>query len=173
MFLLLLTSTVALATDTTVLPRPEQSEQTLRMYYEFKMDSLIAVNTPYHAHVGPHDFIPYAGMLIPIVALIVGLILGKRYIEARRLERMAMIERGVDMSIFTNESEATKKFRALRLGMMYAGIGLGLVLGTILVEMVSPLASNHQALLILGSASLFGGLGLLAFYIIVRRLERS
>lgn len=150
------------------------SESQLQMYYTFKLDSIRAENpVNYSRGTAPHDFIPFVAMLVPIIALIVGLILGKRFIEARKQERLAMIERGLDMSMFTSETESTKKYRALRGGMMYGGIGLGLLIGAILAASEPFLHGDHQPLLVLGSASLFGGLGLLAYYLIVRRLERS
>lgn len=172
MFTLLSTLT-AFAADTTSVAATDAAEKTLRMYYKFKMDSLRAVNPPYHSVLTPAQFIPFVAMLVPIIALFVGLILGKRFIEARKQERLAMIERGLDMSIFTSETESTKKYRALRGGMMYGGIGFGLLFATVLSAYGPYLYGDHFPLLILGSASLFGGLGLLAYYLIVRRLERS
>jgi hypothetical protein len=152
----------------------QMSESQLQMYYKFKMDSIRAVNPPNYArHTSPHDFIPFVVFLVPIIALVVTFLLGKRHIEARKIERLAMIERGIDASLFDSGSESTKKYRALRLGMMFGGVGLGLIIGAFVALGIYAHNQEYHPLLILGSASLFGGLGLLAYYLVVRRFERS
>jgi hypothetical protein len=143
-------------------------------YYRFKLDSMeMARIERVESVTTPKDIIPFMALLIPIMAIILGSIIGLRALEARRAERLAMIERGVDASLFTPPAEELRKYRALRQGMTWGGLGAGLLVGTLFSQNVPPSRHDAEELIILGSALTGAGLGLLAYYILVRRLERK
>ncbi len=79
--------------------------------------------------------------------------------KARHAERLAMIEKGVDPSTFMHEEASSDT--ALMWGMLILGVGLGLFLGYIL----SVLTSMSQEYLMPALALIFGGLGLVGFFI--------
>lgn len=110
----------------------------------------------------------------------------------RKRERLMIIERisqfenintnNIDFSqIFGKEHEHSGRFVALRAGMLLIGVGLGLLVGFIIVyNTFGPLvgdfyySSKGMAELIYGSTTLlFGGLGLLAAFIIEHKLRKS
>lgn len=143
-------------------------------YYRFKLDSMeMARLERMDSVTTPKDIIPFMALLIPIMAIILGSIIGMRALEARRAERLAMIERGVDASMFTPPAEELRKYRALRQGMTWGGLGAGLLVGTLFSNNMPLSRPDSEELIILGSALLGAGLGLLAYYILVRRLERK
>ena len=97
--------------------------------------------------------------LVPIALFLAIFGIAYLFISARYRERMAMIEKGMDPRTVTGD---TYRIRALRLGLSLLGLGLGLLAGNVLehyyptYDMAAP-----------GSMLLFGGLGLLTYYLIV------
>ncbi|MBP9018517.1 MAG: DUF6249 domain-containing protein [Rikenellaceae bacterium] len=110
----------------------------------------------------------------------------------RKRERIMLIERisqlenidsnKIDLSrIFGKEPYRNGRFVALRAGMLLIGVGLGLLVGFIIVyNTFGPFVgdfyyrSNGMAELIYGSTTLlFGGLGLLAAFIIEHKLRKG
>jgi len=110
----------------------------------------------------------------------------------RKRERIMLIERisqlenidsnKIDLSrIFGKEPYRNGRFVALRAGMLLIGVGLGLLVGFIIVyNTFGPLEgdfydrSNGMAELIYGSTTLlFGGLGLIAAFIIEHKLRKG
>jgi Domain of unknown function (DUF6249) len=79
--------------------------------------------------------------------------------NAKHKERIALIEKGMDASIFMNEE--LPYFSALMWGMLTFGIGLGSFLGYIL----SIYTSMGQEYMIPSMSLMFGGLGLIGYYI--------
>ncbi len=78
------------------------------------------------------------------------------YITARNRERMSMIDKGVDPSIFTakrNYSNMTLKF-----GMLLVGVALGILVGSLIDEYTTlPEEVGYFSMIFL-----FGGLALIA-----------
>ncbi len=85
--------------------------------------------------------------------------------KARHAERLAMIEKGVDPSTFMNEE--TSSNTALMWGMLILGVGLGSFLGYIL----SVFTSMSQQYLMPALSLIFGGLGLVGFFIYRNKSE--
>lgn len=79
--------------------------------------------------------------------------------NAKHKERMALIEKGMDASIFMNEE--MPYYSALMWGMLVFGIGLGSFLGYIL----SVYTSLGQEYMIPTMSLMFGGLGLIGYYV--------
>ncbi len=116
----------------------------------------------------PEDII---GIFIPIIAILGAFFVVWRSIESKRALRLAMIEKGMDPSLLeTPTDESSKKFGALRFGMLLAGVGFGLMLAIFIVNFWAT--GHYEPAIFLGSAILCGGIGLVAYHIIARRLEK-
>lgn len=110
-------------------------------------------------------------ILIPIVFVVAASFVVFRSIESRRYVRLAMIEKGMNpMLSYGPLDESSRKFSALRLGMLLAGIGFGLLIAIVIVN-VWPTILFVEGIFV-GSSLLNGGLGLMVYHIIARRLEK-
>jgi uncharacterized membrane protein YesL len=78
--------------------------------------------------------------------------------KAKNKERMAMIEKGLDPSLYIKENPISNK--VLLWGMLLGGIGLGLLLGYI----ISVATGMQLAPIMPILAVLFGGFGLIGYY---------
>jgi FtsH-binding integral membrane protein len=85
--------------------------------------------------------------------------------KAKHKERMALIEKGIDASIFIKEE--TTSHKVLMWGMLIGGIGFGLLLGYIL-SVYTPM---EQETIMPIMAILFGGLGLIGYYVYRKKTE--
>jgi hypothetical protein len=89
-------------------------------------------------------------------------------ITTRNKERMALIEKGADASLF-NTGKEQSLFNwgklSLKMGMLFMGIALGIIVGAILDSQDVMLAGPGYVSMIF----LFGGLSLVLFYIIDRK----
>jgi hypothetical protein len=89
------------------------------------------------------------------------------YFQARNKERLALIEKGADASIFfSQEGKKGNKHVLLKIGLFLIGIAVGVVAGYLL----SMTGMNEQAGYI-SMIFLFGGLGLIVYYPINKRME--
>lgn len=108
------------------------------------------------------------GILVPIVLFISIAVVLYSFIQARNRERMAMIEKGYDASLLNSSPHnRTGKFGALKVGIAAVGVGLGFLVGSILD---SATTLNDEAAYF-SMIALFGGLGLIIYYMIVRQKE--
>jgi hypothetical protein len=85
--------------------------------------------------------------------------------KAKHKERMALIEKGIDASIFIKEE--TTFHKVLLWGMLIGGIGFGLLMGYIL-SVYTPM---RQEMIMPIMAILFGGLGLIGYYVYRKKTE--
>lgn len=89
------------------------------------------------------------------------------YFRARNKERLALIEKGADASIFfSTEGKKGSKHVLLKIGLFLVGIAIGVVAGYLL----SLTGMNEHA----GYVSmifLFGGLGLIVYYPISGKMQ--
>ncbi len=116
----------------------------------------------------PEDII---GVFIPIIAIIGAFLVVWRSIESKRALRLAMIEKGMDPSLLEAPTdESSKKFGALRFGMLLAGVGFGLMLAIFLISLFN--IGHFEPAVFFGSAIFFGGVGLVAYHVIARRIEK-
>lgn len=106
--------------------------------------------------------------LVPITLFLsIGVVLYAA-IQARNRERMAMIEKGYDASLLEGHAVSrTGKYGALKFGMAAVGVGLGFLIGGIL-EMTTQM---DEGVAYFSMITIFGGLGLIAYYLLVRRKE--
>ncbi|EMR03501.1 DUF6249 domain-containing protein [Cesiribacter andamanensis] len=106
--------------------------------------------------------------LVPITMFVAIAVVFYSAIQARNRERMAMIEKGYDASLLEgNPNNRTGKFGALKVGMAAVGIGLGFLVAGIL-DMATQMNSETAYFSMI---TIFGGLGLIAYYMLVRRKE--
>jgi hypothetical protein len=87
------------------------------------------------------------------------------YRKTKHKERMALIEKGIDASIYMKEE--TTFHKVLLWGMLIGGIGFGLLLGYIL-SVYTPM---RQETIMPIMALLFGGIGLIGYYVYRKKTE--
>ncbi len=115
------------------------------------------------------QMIPIFGMITGIIinlGLFTAIVLSIYYsVRARNKERMALIEKGVDLSEIYKKKE--KKHGFFKFGVILIGIGLGLVFGVLFSKIgLLPDVVSYFAMILL-----FGGLGVLvANYIATKKM---
>jgi len=108
--------------------------------------------------MGPEVLVPTT-FFITTTALIFGI----RYMSNK--EKMAMIERGLDPIGLKNNISPPKPFVSLKFGLLLVGLGLGLLISLFIVRGIS-VDDDEAAAVYFGCLSIFGGLGLIASYIV-------
>ncbi len=91
--------------------------------------------------------------------------LAKTYFSTRHKERMALIESGRDMTVFKPKKRQTN--RALKFGLMFFGIGAGILTGSI----IEAIFGLEEPLGIFSMMFIFGGVALVLYYIIAAKLS--
>lgn len=92
------------------------------------------------------------------------------HITTRNKERMALIDKGADASLFNTGKEGQKSLFnwnkvTLKTGMFFMGIALGIIVGAVLSNAgVLNDGANYPAMIFF-----FGGLSLVLFYVIDRK----
>jgi F0F1-type ATP synthase assembly protein I len=105
-------------------------------------------------------------VLIPVILF--GTLFGISYVffTTRNKERLALIEKGADASLFNTGSKGNWMKGILSIGMLAVGIGVGVLLGTLL-DMIGLEEDMAYASMIFT----FGGLGLIAGFFLIRKLD--
>ncbi len=81
----------------------------------------------------------------------------------KRKERMAIIEKGIDAPDF--KSKPKPSVFALKLGLLFIGVAVGLFLGSLLVEMTTI----HDESAYFSMVFLFGGIGLVVSHFLEKK----
>jgi len=108
---------------------------------------------------------------VPIIAIITtfgttfGLVF--YYLHTRNRQRLAMLEKGVDPKTFYPKPTANK-FASLKWSLLLIGVAMGLFFASVL-DSGTDLNEGAQFAMVL----LFGGLGLLVYYFIVRKNDKD
>jgi hypothetical protein len=102
--------------------------------------------------------------LTPVLVLgvIFGSIVMLVYLNNRKKERMSLIEKGADASIFATKEESSP---SLKWGIFLTGLAIGLLIGFFLesrFEMPAEVAYFSMIFL-------FGGIGLVTYYLIEKK----
>ena len=107
--------------------------------------------------------------LLPVFVLTVifGFTYAVIYILVRKKERMALLEKGVDASIWLTPEKPFDK--GLRFGLLFIGVAIGILLGATLVETTSLNEESAYFSMIF----LFGGIGLVLTHFIERKEIRK
>jgi hypothetical protein len=99
--------------------------------------------------------------------LVTGIIFGFTYavihLLVRRKERMALIEKGEDVTVLNNGFKPG--VMALKLGLLFIGVAVGLLLGSVLVATTTLNGESAYFSMIF----LFGGIGLVLSHFIEKR----
>jgi hypothetical protein len=107
--------------------------------------------------------------VVGIVALVVvfGSLFGIRYIyfTTRHRERMALIEKNADPGLFRNQESGILKTISIKIGMLLAGAGIGVLLGNIL-DIATTL---EEEVSYFSMILLFSGAGLFLSYFVVKK----
>ena len=84
------------------------------------------------------------------------------YLQARNKERMALIEKGADVSEIYSKQEVTFRFPWLKLGIIITGISIGVSLAVLLMILMpdNDIMSVPGPLLLI-SGVLFGGIAMI------------
>jgi hypothetical protein len=95
------------------------------------------------------------------------------YLRFRNKERMALIEKDIDVSEIYKSRDITFKFPWLRLGILLLGIGLGVAFGYLFAIQPPPPFNNHTTyndgtIILTFSVLVFGGFGIIIGDIIER-----
>jgi len=105
--------------------------------------------------------------IIFIFGGIPAIIISLAYFKSRRIERTALIAAGKDASIF--EYGKPKHYLSLKYGMLLVGLAIGVILGGVL----DATTAMHEAGAYLSMVLLFGGLSLIIYYAIQKKLPKE
>lgn len=92
------------------------------------------------------------------------------YYTTRNRERMALIEKGADASLFNTGKEGNKSTFSwgrltLKIGMLFMGVAIGIIAGAIFDSFnIMDEGANYTSMIFF-----FGGLSLVLFYVFDRR----
>jgi hypothetical protein len=92
------------------------------------------------------------------------------FVTTRNKERMSLIEKGADASLFNTGKEGQKSWFnwnkvTLKLGMLLMGVGVGIIAGSILDSMnIMEHGADYTSMVFV-----FGGFSLVLFYLIDRK----
>jgi len=101
-----------------------------------------------------------------VLAIIFGFLYGIIYLNIRRKERMALLEKGADPAIF--QPPPTDKIASLRYGMLLIGLAIGILMGNIL-EVSTRLGTEASYF---SMVFLFGGIALVLSYFIGKSMSK-
>jgi hypothetical protein len=102
--------------------------------------------------------VAFFGMIFGIVVLVT-------YYRNKRMERMALISSGRDASIFKEEDDKAK-LSSLKYGIFLVGLAIGFIVG----DLMALAGSVTEWIAYISMIFLFGGVSLLVFYLIARKI---
>ncbi|MCH4821611.1 hypothetical protein ML462_00360 [Gramella lutea] len=114
------------------------------------------------------------GSEVVIMPIIFGVIFGifYLYISARNRERLALIEKGTDASIFYSRKKSFTpiwKVIVINLALLLVGIGIGIFLA----EILRTVLGVNEDIVYPGTIFLMAGLGLFAGFFATKRLNED
>ena len=90
------------------------------------------------------------------------------FLTTRNKERLALIEKGADASLFNMGNKKGAYPFVLNLALLAIGIGVGVLIGALLNQ-----AGMDEDIAFASCVFIFGGLGLVASFFINRKLEKE
>ncbi len=104
-----------------------------------------------------------------IFASITGVILGIIYLRDRSRERLKIIEKGADPSVFDTKTKTDSKV-TLKIGIFLVALAIGIITGSLIANYTYIFAESEVAYF--SSIFLFGGLGLLGTQLIGKKNKK-
>lgn len=145
-------------------------------YHKFKLDSMTAASRHDLEMAQVREDVPVPGIIgvfIPIVAILGSFLIVYKSIESKRAIKLALIEKGMDASMLAEPTnEDSKKYSALRYGLLLCGLGLGLIVG-ITATSALFMDGDSTVFIVIACATLGGGLGMVAYHLMVRKAEQK
>lgn len=108
--------------------------------------------------------IPILGLMIPILSIVVVCIVLIIAIMGQHKERMAIIDKGADASMFSRRDRSNPNLVA-KWGLLLVGVAVGLFIG----GLVANYSIVAEPVAMFSMTFLFGGLGLLIYYFTIGR----
>lgn len=105
-----------------------------------------------------------------VLAIIFGSIVSIVYLSMRKKERMAMMDKGVDASIFFAPRKSKNEY-ALKYGLLLIGLALGILMGNFLTTLDAFMYDKEAAYF--SMIFLFGGLALIIYYFMARTMFKE
>jgi hypothetical protein len=105
----------------------------------------------------------FMGVLLPMVVAVGAYVMVVYIRKFENMERMAIIEKGLDPQLFKKDKEATPS-PVLRWALLLMGAGIGLLVGYFFDDIFRMEEVAYFSMLFI-----FGGLGLLLAYVIEER----
>ncbi len=102
-----------------------------------------------------------------IVLIIFGFVYATIVLLVRRKERMALIDKGIDAPSF--ETKPYFNVYALKVGLLFIGVAIGVLLGSTLVE----LTTLNEESAYFSMVFLFGGLGLVISHYLEKKERKE
>ncbi len=99
-----------------------------------------------------------------VLAVIFGFVVMLVYLNIRKKERMLLIEKGANASVFATKPETAS---SLKWGILLAGLAGGLLIGNLL----DVYTGMHSEVAYFSMLFLFGGTALILYYMIAGRRE--
>ena len=105
--------------------------------------------------------IPFAFFALVFASLYV-------YLTTRNKERLALIEKGADPTLFKQKSEASSGYGNFKAGLFLIGIALGIIAGYYLTE-----SGMEEEPAFFSMIFLFGGIGLVVAFLLQERFVKK
>lgn len=113
-----------------------------------------------------------AGILIPISFFLFVFAIVYLYFTTRNKERMALIEKGAEATIFFNaekgKSSSIGKILFLNLALLLIGVGIAIFIGAILENM-----GVHEGVAYPGTIFFMAGIGLLSGFFLTKKMDKE
>ncbi|HDO06604.1 MAG TPA: hypothetical protein ENG85_02870 [Bacteroidetes bacterium] len=108
-------------------------------------------------------------ILVPLIvfATIFGIVYV--FLTTRNKERLSLIEKGADASLFNSNRKFFWKNFTLSSGMLLVGIGIGIMIGALLSKSI-PL---EESIAYPMSIFTFAGLSLIIYYFVARKMDKT
>lgn len=108
-------------------------------------------------------------IVVPLVMF--GATFGIVYVitSARHKEKMALIEKGADPTLFKRQQLKFSQYNVFKYGLLLVGVAIGIILAGIMAEIhfIDDVAAYFSSILF------FGGLALIAAYLLRNKLDKE
>ena len=119
------------------------------------------------------DLIPVLAIICTIgLPIIVGLLLGLRWMNNRNQERMGLINQGIIPPDTPRSKTKPNKLVALRNGILFISIGIGVIVGFLCSEYL-VIGIGNKFWITGSSVVFFMGVGYLVYFLVSQKMSQS